>query len=147
MDVIYGLHPVEEALKARRRRFDHVLDARERQDDRLQRLVAQCRQSGIRIRAESREQLILEHLPQVNWIATRIHEKLPGNTSLEDLISIGAYQNGANALVDAALRMQEPIQRFLQQDRTEHSTLFDATQMLTELKQLRDAGPFSKGVM
>jgi RNA polymerase sigma factor for flagellar operon FliA len=39
--------------------------------------------------AESREQLILEHLPQVNWIATRIHEKLPGNTSLEDLISIG----------------------------------------------------------
>ena len=39
--------------------------------------------------AASREQLILDHLPQVNWIATRIHERLPGNTSLEDLISIG----------------------------------------------------------
>jgi RNA polymerase sigma factor FliA len=39
--------------------------------------------------AVSREQLILDHLPQVNWIATRIHEKLPGNTNLEDLISIG----------------------------------------------------------
>ncbi len=26
----------------------------------------------------SREQLILDHLPQVNWIATRIHEKLSG---------------------------------------------------------------------
>lgn len=39
--------------------------------------------------AASREQLILEHLPQVNWIANRIHERLPGNTSLEDLISIG----------------------------------------------------------
>lgn len=37
----------------------------------------------------SREQLILDHLPQVNWIATRIHEKIPGNTNLEDLISIG----------------------------------------------------------
>lgn len=37
----------------------------------------------------SREQLILDHLPQVNWIAARIHEKLPGNTNLEDLISIG----------------------------------------------------------
>src|SRR5580704_11972432 len=37
----------------------------------------------------SREQLILDHLPQVNWIATRIHEKLTGNTLLEDLISIG----------------------------------------------------------
>jgi RNA polymerase sigma factor for flagellar operon FliA len=39
--------------------------------------------------AASREQLILDHLPQVNWIAARIHEKLPGNTNLEDLISIG----------------------------------------------------------
>src|SRR6202051_1418997 len=37
----------------------------------------------------SREQLILDHLPQVNWIATRIYEKLSGNTTLEDLISIG----------------------------------------------------------
>src|SRR5258708_14746024 len=39
--------------------------------------------------ADSGEALILEHLPQVRWIATRIHEKLPGNTCLEDLISIG----------------------------------------------------------
>jgi RNA polymerase sigma factor for flagellar operon FliA len=37
----------------------------------------------------AREELILEHLPQVRWIATRIHEKLPQNTCLEDLISIG----------------------------------------------------------
>ncbi len=59
MEVLYGLHPVEEALKAGRRRFDHVLVARERQDDRLQRLVAQCRQAGIRIRQEPREQLTL----------------------------------------------------------------------------------------
>ena len=32
MEVLYGLHPVEEALKAGRRRFDHVLVARERDD-------------------------------------------------------------------------------------------------------------------
>jgi 23S rRNA (guanosine2251-2'-O)-methyltransferase len=57
MDVLYGLHPVEEALKAGRRRFDHILIARERQDARLQRLVEQCRESGIRVRTESREQL------------------------------------------------------------------------------------------
>src|ERR1700733_9872908 len=38
---------------------------------------------------EEREKLILEHLPQVRWIATRIHERLPENTSLEDLISTG----------------------------------------------------------
>jgi RNA polymerase sigma factor for flagellar operon FliA len=36
-----------------------------------------------------RERLILDHLPQVRWIATRVHERLPNCTSLEDLISIG----------------------------------------------------------
>jgi RNA polymerase sigma factor for flagellar operon FliA len=39
--------------------------------------------------AAQREQLILDHLPQVRWIATRIHERLPDHTSLEDLISTG----------------------------------------------------------
>jgi RNA polymerase sigma factor for flagellar operon FliA len=39
--------------------------------------------------SNERERLILEHLPQVRWVATRIHEKLPDATCLEDLISIG----------------------------------------------------------
>jgi 23S rRNA (guanosine2251-2'-O)-methyltransferase len=50
MEVLYGLHPVEEALKAGRRRFDHVLVAQERHDARLEQLVAQCRQAGVRVR-------------------------------------------------------------------------------------------------
>jgi RNA polymerase sigma factor for flagellar operon FliA len=37
----------------------------------------------------TREQKILEHLPQVRWIATRLHERLPNSTCLDDLISIG----------------------------------------------------------
>ena len=57
MEVLYGLHPVEEALRAGRRRFDHVLVASERHDDRLAHLVAECRQAGVRVRQESREQL------------------------------------------------------------------------------------------
>jgi 23S rRNA (guanosine2251-2'-O)-methyltransferase len=59
MEVLYGLHPVSEALKAGRRRFDHVLVARERHDERLDRVIAQCRDAGIRVREESREQLTL----------------------------------------------------------------------------------------
>jgi RNA polymerase sigma factor for flagellar operon FliA len=39
--------------------------------------------------AEDREVLIMEHLPQVRLIARRIHERLPGHVSLEDLISNG----------------------------------------------------------
>ena len=38
---------------------------------------------------EVREQLILEHLPQVKLIARRIHERLPVSVSLDDLISTG----------------------------------------------------------
>jgi 23S rRNA (guanosine2251-2'-O)-methyltransferase len=59
MEVLYGLHPVEEALKAGRRRFDHVLVARERDDPRMDRVIAQCRDAGVRVRQESREQLTL----------------------------------------------------------------------------------------
>jgi RNA polymerase sigma factor for flagellar operon FliA len=36
-----------------------------------------------------REQLILDHLPQVRLIARRIHERLPGSVSLDDLVSTG----------------------------------------------------------
>jgi len=57
MDVLYGLHSVEEALRAGRRRFDHVLVARERHDDRLAAVVAACKQAGVRVRQEAREQL------------------------------------------------------------------------------------------
>ena len=59
MEVLYGLHPVEEALRAGKRRFDEVLVSRERQDERLERLAAQCRQAGIRVRREPRQQLTL----------------------------------------------------------------------------------------
>ena len=57
MEVLYGLHPVEEALKAGRRRVDHVLVERERHDDRIVRLIAECRQAGVRVRQEPRDQL------------------------------------------------------------------------------------------
>jgi 23S rRNA (guanosine2251-2'-O)-methyltransferase len=57
MEVLYGVHPVTEALKAGRRRFDHVLVSSERQDDRLARLIADCRQAGVRVRQEARDQL------------------------------------------------------------------------------------------
>jgi RNA polymerase sigma factor for flagellar operon FliA len=41
------------------------------------------------LEAEERERLILDHLSNVRWIAMRIHEKISGAVSLEDLISSG----------------------------------------------------------
>ncbi|MGH9606437.1 MAG: 23S rRNA (guanosine(2251)-2'-O)-methyltransferase RlmB [Terracidiphilus sp.] len=59
MEVLYGLHPVEEALRAGKRRIDQVLVARERHDDRLEHLVAACREAGVRVLEVRREQLTL----------------------------------------------------------------------------------------
>jgi 23S rRNA (guanosine2251-2'-O)-methyltransferase len=57
MEVLYGLHPVEEALRAGRRRFDQVLVACERHDARLEAIVDACRRSGVRVAEQPREQL------------------------------------------------------------------------------------------
>ena len=57
MQTLYGLHPVEEALKAGKRRFDHVIVARERRDERLEAIVSLAKELKIRVRTEPRETL------------------------------------------------------------------------------------------
>ena len=57
MEVLYGLHPVEEAIRSGARRLDHVSVARERRDDRLERLIELCKTAGVRVSLEPREQL------------------------------------------------------------------------------------------
>jgi 23S rRNA (guanosine2251-2'-O)-methyltransferase len=107
MDVLYGLHPVEEALKAGRRRFDHILVARERQDDRLQRLVAQCRQSGIRIRIEPRDQLtaVARTVAHQGVVAlVRSQEFL----SIEDLLLSDRAKPKASRLILALDGVEDP---------------------------------------
>lgn len=39
--------------------------------------------------AQEREQLLVEHLPTVRFIARRIHERLPQHVELDDLVSAG----------------------------------------------------------
>ena len=57
MDVLYGLHPVEEAVRSGSRRLERVLLARERGDARLERLAEMCRDAGVRLSLEPRDQL------------------------------------------------------------------------------------------
>ena len=57
MEVLYGLHPVEEAIRSGSRQLDHVSVARERKDERLERLIELCRKAGIRVALEPRDQL------------------------------------------------------------------------------------------
>ena len=81
MDVLYGVHPVAEALKAGRRRFDHVLVAAERQDDRLAGLVAECKRAGVRVRQEARE-----HLTQL--AGTAAHQGVVAVVRPKELLTI-----------------------------------------------------------
>ena len=60
MDVLYGLHPVEEAIRAGVRQIDHISVAREREarrDPRFEAVLELCRQANIRVTAEPRDQL------------------------------------------------------------------------------------------
>jgi 23S rRNA (guanosine2251-2'-O)-methyltransferase len=94
MEVLYGLHPVEEALKAGRRRFDHVLVARERQDDRLARLVAVCCEAGVRVRQETREQLtVMAKTPAHQGVVAVVRPQ--ESLAIEDLFDPLAPESGA----------------------------------------------------
>ena len=57
MDVLYGIHAVEEALRARSRSLDHLEVARERHDQRLQAVIDLAREQGISVRFVPRDQL------------------------------------------------------------------------------------------
>jgi 23S rRNA (guanosine2251-2'-O)-methyltransferase len=60
MEILYGLHPVEEALRAGTRALDHISVAREREarrDPRMDAILELARSKGVRISTEPREQL------------------------------------------------------------------------------------------
>jgi len=57
MEIIFGIHAVGEALKARPKSISHVAVARERSDLKLQRIIDGCRAAGIPVRFENRQQL------------------------------------------------------------------------------------------
>ena len=98
MEVLYGLHPVEEALKAGRRRFDHVLVAREREDARVERVVALCRQAGVRVRQEPREQLTLvAKTPAHQGVVAMVRSQ--EMLSIEDLFEPLGGDGGARLLL------------------------------------------------
>lgn len=101
MDVLYGLHPVEEALRAGGRTVDHVSVAREREakrDARLEAVLEICRERGVRAHRETREQLTRyaqtdAHQGVVAFLKERVF------LTLEDLLGAPA---GASASPDAA---------------------------------------------
>ncbi len=107
MEVLYGLHPVEEALKAGKRRFDHVLVARERHDSRLDRLVAQCHEAHVRVLEQPREQLTLTAKTAAHQgVVALVHAQ--EFLALEDLFAPAADRANASRLVLALDGVEDP---------------------------------------
>jgi 23S rRNA (guanosine2251-2'-O)-methyltransferase len=107
MEYLYGLHAVEEALRAGKRRFDHVRVARERNDERLERLVAQCRQAGVRVESDSREQLTqLAKTPTHQGVVALVRPQ--EFLSIEDLFVQDPGKAGAARLILALDGVEDP---------------------------------------
>jgi 23S rRNA (guanosine2251-2'-O)-methyltransferase len=115
MEVLYGVHPVEEALKAGKRRFDHVLVAREhkearydaRKDTRLDRLVADCREARIPVRHETREQLTqLAQTAAHQGVVAMVHPQ--EFLTIEDLYTPDPAHEGQSRLLLALDGVEDP---------------------------------------
>jgi 23S rRNA (guanosine2251-2'-O)-methyltransferase len=86
MEVLYGLHPIQEAVRSGVRRLDCVLLARERGDARLERLAQICRDAGVRVTLESRDQLTrMARTDAHQGVLALVHER--AFLTLEDLLA------------------------------------------------------------
>ena len=93
MEVLFGLHPVEEAIRSGARPLESVVVSRERRDERLERLIALCRTSGINVTTESREQMTrLAKTDQHQGVLAIVKER--AFLSVEDLLKRPAGAEG-----------------------------------------------------
>ncbi|MEY2986600.1 MAG: flagellum-specific synthase FliL, partial [Pseudomonadota bacterium] len=68
--------------------------------------------------------------------AGQIREWLATYQKNEDLIAIGAYNQGANPKIDKAIQMQSRIESFLRQGRNEIAGYGSSLEQLFELTEL-----------
>jgi 23S rRNA (guanosine2251-2'-O)-methyltransferase len=104
MSVIFGIHPVEEALRARGRAFEYVAIARDRHDPRLQRVLEQCRALGVPVRQIPREQL-------TRLAQTTAHQGVVAVGSEKhyaDVDDLLAHKRGQHALVVVLDGIEDP---------------------------------------
>jgi flagellum-specific ATP synthase len=71
--------------------------------------------------------------PEEVALAAKAREHLALYRKNEDLISIGAYQKGANAALDQAIALHDPLGKFARQAVNDHTA---RAQLFTHLKQI-----------
>jgi len=100
METLYGLHPVEEALRSGTRRFDHVCVARERLQHgdakRLEEMIALCRAAGVKVRTEPRDAL-------TQLAGTAAHQGVVAIVSERDFLGVEDLLKGTEPRLVLAL--------------------------------------------
>jgi flagellum-specific ATP synthase len=71
--------------------------------------------------------------PEVRAAGDEVRRLMAAYRDKEDLIAIGAYQAGSDALTDAAIAARTPVEQFLRQRVDDPSTCEDAERGLLEL--------------
>lgn len=103
-DIIFGIHAVSEALKSRERSFDYVAIAKDRTDPRIQRIIDDCRASGVSVRFVRREEIDRE-------TRTRTHQGVMAFTSrkkFSDLDDILVNKRGQHAFLLVLDGIEDP---------------------------------------
>jgi flagellum-specific ATP synthase len=78
--------------------------------------------------------------PEVRAAGNDVRKLMAAYKDKADLIAIGAYQPGTDALTDAAIAAREPIDAFLRQNVEDRSTAEQADAALSQLTLLAGAG-------
>jgi 23S rRNA (guanosine2251-2'-O)-methyltransferase len=104
MNVIFGINPVTEALKARGRALEWVGVTKERHDLRLQRIVEDCRKQGVAVRFLTRQEI--ERMTHDHG-----HQGVLAVTSTKhynDLDDLLAEKKGSHALIVVLDGIEDP---------------------------------------
>ena len=104
MNLIYGINPVSEAIKARGRALEWVGVTKERHDLRLQRIVDECRRLGIAVRFLTR--------PEIDrMVGNNGHQGAVAVTSAKrycDLDDLLAAKRGEHSLIVVLDGVEDP---------------------------------------
>jgi 23S rRNA (guanosine2251-2'-O)-methyltransferase len=104
MEIIFGIHAVEEALAARGRAFEYVAVVPGRGDARIQKIAQLCRSAGVAVRTMPRDQL-------TRLAKTAGHQGVVAVTaekSYVDLDEILAHKRGQYAFIAVLDGVEDP---------------------------------------
>jgi 23S rRNA (guanosine2251-2'-O)-methyltransferase len=104
MGIIFGMNPVREALRARGRAFAWVGIAKQRRDLRLQKVIQQCRESGVAVRFLNQAELdrMSQGAPHQGVVAVT---SVKPYSDLEELV---ARKRGPHSLVVVLDSVEDP---------------------------------------